>query len=358
MSRLASIEICAGAGGQAWGLELAGFDHLALIDNDPWACETLRKNRPDWLVFGPYSGDPPSRRRPGRGDIRGFDASPWRGRVDLLAGGVPCPPFSKAGKQLGADDERDLFPVALNLVDDCQPRAVMLENVPGIMDSKFEGYRYEVESRLHSRGYKTKWDVVQSANFGVPQLRPRAVLVALEAESWSRFKWPDVEDYRKPQTVGEALFALMAADGWHRAEEWATTQATRIAPTLVGGSKKHGGPDLGPTRAKREWARLGVDAMAIADFPPPARFEGMPKLTVEMAAVLQGFDPEEWKIQGGKTAAYRQVGNAFPPPVAHAFGVRIRDALLAVHGGGQILEFGRPLQAADSEPDEVAVSVG
>ena len=115
---LKSIEICAGAGGQALGLEQAGFDHVALVEIEPPACATLRLNRPSWNVI--------------EGDVHEFSASEYRGEVDLLAGGVPCPPFSVAGKQLGAEDERDLFPEALRLISECDPRAVMIENVKGI----------------------------------------------------------------------------------------------------------------------------------------------------------------------------------------------------------------------------------
>ena len=97
---------------------------------------------------------------------------------------------------------------------------------------------------------------------------------------------------------------------------------------MVGGSKKHGGPDLGPTRAKRAWASIGVDGLGIADEAPDRDFVGMPRLTVQMAARIQGF-PDEWKISGRKTSAYRQVGNAFPPPVARAVGKQIFAALSA-----------------------------
>jgi DNA (cytosine-5)-methyltransferase 1 len=121
----------------------------------------------------------------------------------------------------------------------------------------------------------------------------------------------------------------MASRGWPGAEAWREL-ADKIAPTIVGGSHKHGGPDLGPTRAKRAWAAMGVDGMGIADEPPGPDFplDGAPKLTVEMVAFLQGF-PAEWKFAGRKTAAYRQVGNAFPPPVARAVGERIAAALSA-----------------------------
>jgi DNA (cytosine-5)-methyltransferase 1 len=120
----------------------------------------------------------------------------------------------------------------------------------------------------------------------------------------------------------------MKRNGWEGAAEWAS-RADDIAPTLVGGSKKHGGADLGPTQAKKHWRdRLGVDALGLADEPPPPGFVGHPRLTVPMAALLQGF-PARWPFQGGKTAAYRQVGNAFPPPVAQAVGRAIIEALSA-----------------------------
>jgi len=120
----------------------------------------------------------------------------------------------------------------------------------------------------------------------------------------------------------------MSAKGWRDAEEW-SLRADEIAPTIVGGSHKHGGPDLGPTRARRAWAALGVDGLGIADEAPGPDFdEAMPRLTVRMVARLQGF-PDEWKFSGGKTASYRQVGNAFPPPFAKAVAESLRICLTA-----------------------------
>jgi DNA (cytosine-5)-methyltransferase 1 len=321
--KLTSIEICAGAGGQALGLEEAGFEHVALVEIEPWAVETLRLNRPGWNVIGPRVGDdPPFTGKPG--DARAFTASRWRGEIDLLAGGVPCPPFSKAGKQLGARDERDLFPEALRLVAECEPRAVMLENVRGLLDPKFTAYRRKIERKLRQMGYEPDWQLLHASDFGVAQLRPRTILVALRKDmAWS-FEWP-VGDESGAPTVGDRLYDLIASQGWDGAEDW-RAGAQRIAPTLVGGSKKHGGPDLGPTRAKREWATLGVDGLGLADEAPAPGFEGMPRLTVRMAARLQGF-PDSWNFAGGKTAQYRQVGNAFPPPVASAVGDEIASAL-------------------------------
>lgn len=309
--KLTCIEICSGAGGQALGLERAGFKSLAHLEYDHHACETLRLNRPSWHVI--------------EGDVRDFSAKPFKG-VDLFAGGVPCPPFSKAGKQLGANDERDLFPEALRLVSECQPKAVMLENVRGFLDAVFVDYRLNLERQLRELGYRASWHLLNASEFGVPQLRPRVVVVAIRNDLAHHFRPPiPLIDGIAPQTVGEALVDLMAANGWEGAFEWAA-KASLVAPTLVGGSKKHGGADLGPTRAKKAWASLGVEAKSLANEAPAPGFEGMPRLTLRMTARIQGF-PDEWEFAGGKTSAYRQIGNAFPPPVAEAVARRIREAL-------------------------------
>ena len=304
-----SLEICAGAGGQALGLEQAGFIHSALVEIEPPACETLRLNRPEWNVI--------------EMDVRKFSGLPYRG-IDLLAGGVPCPPFSKAGKQLGSNDERDLFPEAIRLVEETRPKSIMLENVRGILDPKFDTYRAEITQKIKELGYIGQWKLLYAADFGVSQLRPRVIFVALEEEFVPYFQWPKPYD-EEPQTVGELLLDLMEQNGWSQAYEWHLA-ANQIAPTLVGGSKKHGGADLGPTRSKRAWAELGIDGSGLWDHPPPQDFNGMPRLTAKMAARIQGF-PDSWQFSGKKTPAYRQIGNAFPPPVAEAVGKQIIKAL-------------------------------
>ncbi len=299
---MTSVEICAGAGGQSLGLERAGFGHEALVEIEESCCATLRTNRPRWNVL--------------HGDVTRFNGQPYHG-VELLAGGVPCPPFSVAGKQLGAKDERDLFPEALRLTDEISPRAVMLENVRGLLDPDFDGYRKRLFSQFRKLGYKPDIRLLQASDFGVPQLRPRVVIVALRSDDADHFVWPEKLSTPAP-TVGNALVDLMAANGWHNARRWAD-DAQAIAPTIVGGSKKHGGPDLGPSRARKAWAALGVNGGTIAEGAPERDFTGMPRLTVRMVARIQGF-PDHWHFTGRKTAAYRQVGNAFPPPVAEAVG--------------------------------------
>lgn len=306
---LTCVEICAGAGGQAIGLDMAGFEHVALVEYEPEYCQVLKDNKPHWNVIC--------------GDVHDFDGKPYK-NIDLLAGGVPCPPFSVASKQLGKDDERDLFPEAIRLVKEIQPKAVMLENVRGFLDPKFTEYREHILDSIQELGYRVKIKLLNANNYGVPQLRPRVIIVGIRNDIKSEFEYPNESTTEAP-TVGETLKELMGANGWNGLDAW-VAQANKIAPTIVGGSKKHGGPDLGPARARKAWAELGVDGAGVANEAPSAEFEGMPKLTKEMIALIQGFPPE-WKFGKKKTAACRMIGNAFPPPVAKAVGLEIRRCL-------------------------------
>ncbi|MGW2255444.1 DNA cytosine methyltransferase [Kitasatospora sp. NPDC001660] len=381
---LTSIEICAGAGGQAVGLHHAGFEHHALVELDPHAVKSLgenvRKHRwPGWDTR--WSEGPDAM------DVKDLLDSPLLkeldlkpGQLDLLAGGVPCPPFSLAGKKLGADDERDLFPEMLKIVDRLRPKAVMIENVRGILEPPevFIDYRRQILSRLEEYDYivpsideewsakeqdaamQSVWRRLDACDFGVPQLRPRAILVAIHKDyvNGQQFVWP-LRISGKQATVADSLYESMkerCEKFWHlnekgkpatgkqrtgeqvfetwlqKATDAVSGPSGGVAPTLVGGSKKHGGADLGPTRAKKAWAAMGVDANGVANDPKdvtPGRDlfrENGPMLTVEQAAILQGF-PRTWDFSGGKTAKYRQVGNAFPPPVAEAIGRAIAAVL-------------------------------
>ncbi|MEU1150079.1 DNA cytosine methyltransferase [Streptomyces sp. NPDC005863] len=343
---LTSIEICAGAGGQAVGLHGAGFRHRALVEIDKHAAETLELNVVERKVWGEEEA---ANCQIFSMDVRDF--KPTIEHIDLLAGGVPCPPFSVAGKQLGQDDERDLFPEMLRLVDELNPRAVMIENVAGLVKpfDKFVRYREDIKRELRRMNYVVcGWRLLEAADFGVPQLRPRAILVAIRRDCYRGFDWPKPK--AEMTTVAQALKETMErrfADAGRPEgyEKWLkkATEAGTVAPTLVGGSKKHGGADLGPTRAKKAWGNLGVNGMGVANDErepnlerdlgnmdlaisgPDVKRVG-PMLTVEQAAIIQGF-PVDWRFAGRKTARYRQVGNAFPPPVAEAVGLAIKDAL-------------------------------
>jgi DNA (cytosine-5)-methyltransferase 1 len=191
------------------------------VELDSDCCKTLRLNRPNWIIH--------------EEDLNTFNGKPYKG-IDLLAGGLPCPPFSIAGKQLGKDDERNLFPAAIRLVDETRPKAIMIENVRGFLDAVFEDYRGYIKGELKKLGYETHWRLLSASDYGVPQLRPRVVIIALRDDIKDGFDWPIPNPDDAP-TVGESLVDLMAVRGWRGARKWANG-ADDIAPTLVGGSKK------------------------------------------------------------------------------------------------------------------------
>lgn len=412
---LTSVEICAGAGGQAVGLHNAGFDHRALVEWDPHAVRTLVANVGGWPGWTQERADALEPM-----DVKEFLGSKVHanlglevGELDLLAGGVPCPPFSLAGKRLGKDDERDLFPDALRIVRALRPKAVMIENVRGILEPPevFIDYRSYILSELRDCGYAVPaiedhwlpekqdlamrgvWRRLDASDFGVPQLRPRAILVAIRKDileqNGTEFVWPQGLARTQASVVGKLRKSMRerCEDFWDRNQDgepaapgdrtgkrvfydWlihakkAKDAGRGVAPTLVGGSRKHGGADLGPTRAKRAWEALGINAMGVAndrkecdperDLFRPAG----PMLTVEQAAIIQGF-PQDWDFQGKKTARYRQVGNAFPPPVAEAVGRAIaavlrpeqRENLLE----GYVMDEGSP--RAQREPEQMMIPV-
>jgi DNA (cytosine-5)-methyltransferase 1 len=326
MTGLTSLELCAGGGGTALGLEQAGFDHRLLVEIDHDACRTLRANRPGWLVA--------------EADIAKVDGRLIAGQLDLLSAGLPCTPHSRGGRQLGEDDERHLWGEALRIIGEALPPAVMLETSDAIFRARFDAERAGTRERLRQLGYQTRWQYITASQFGVPQVRCRAVLVAFREDAAAEaFRWPEPSP-DPPPTVGDVLYGLMTAQGWPGADAW-RAGAPGPAPTVSGGSSLHGGPDLGPSQTKRAFRKLGIDPMGIADEAPgpDGKFsrgggkifdagETGPMLTVAMAARLQGF-PDGWVFTGRKTSAYRQVGNAFPPPTAGVIGEAIRNALEA-----------------------------
>lgn len=320
-----SVQFCAGAGGLALGLEQAGFDPLLLLDNRDVACATLQANRPHWNVLNT--------------DLLRFEPRselPRSTDIDLLAAGLPrVKSAATASRQRGSGWELELLETTGRLTSELRPRALLIENVPDMVTRpEYRESRSCVEKYLDTAGYEYRWLVIDARDFGVPQHRLLGILIALRDGHIVRFE----RNLTAPPpslalTVGTVLRPSMGACGWPQADEWAT-QANVIAPTIVGGSWDRGGGDLGPQGSVNAWARIGVNARSISDELPAADFvwnpalgpDHMVKLTVEQVAILQGF-PAYWRIEGRKTARYRQVGNATPPPAAYAVGLALRAAL-------------------------------
>ncbi|MBL1288084.1 DNA cytosine methyltransferase [Streptomyces sp. For3] len=315
MSKLRFVDVCAGAGGLALGLQAAGFAPTLLLDKKQVACETLRLNRPAWNVL--------------EMDLLDFDPAEHQHTydVDLLSAGLPRVKSSATVARAETEEELRLLEAAVLLAHSIQPRALLIENVPGLVDSpNFEDVREFIRKELEHLGYRFRWFVLNAADFGVPQDRKQGVLVALKEEYFAAFS-PPVPTVTHHVPVGQALRRSMAARGWPGADAWAA-QAVSVAPTLVGGSDNRGGADLGPTGSKKAWERMRVNGGALADDVPGPHDDvsGMIKLTGEQTALLQAF-PQEWQFAGKKTARYRQIGHASPPPVGTALGRAVATAL-------------------------------
>ncbi|MEU9688699.1 DNA cytosine methyltransferase [Amycolatopsis japonica] len=320
--RLTSFEVCAGGGGLALGMHQAGFDPVLLVDNNPDACGTLSANMQDWpVMLADFTDLDPAEHD------QVYD-------VDVLVAGLPRVKATAAvARPDGGEPELALVKAAALLVTSVQPKALVIENVPDLVTKeKYQGVRVYVEEWLRDLNYRCEWFVVNANEFGVPQDRKQGVLVALKGDGIDAFKLP-VASGEPAGTVGGTLFESMASQGWPQAEEWAA-MASHVAPTLVGGSEKRGGADLGPRGSKRAWERMGVNGGSLADelpdqdfrWDPAAGPRGMVRLTVAQAALLQGFPPD-WRFVGRKTSTYRQVGQSCPPPVGRALGEAVREAL-------------------------------
>ncbi|MDI2130876.1 DNA cytosine methyltransferase [Yinghuangia seranimata] len=318
-----SVEMCSGAGGMALGFAEAGFAPRLLFDRDPQACETVRSNRPDWDVR--------------ELDLLGFEPTPESGLfdVDLLAGGLPRVRSSATRARAESEVEMRLLREAVSLASLIQPRAVVIENVPDLATSPgYREFRDELGAELSQAGYQCRWGELNALDFLVPQKRQHGFVVALRPADFLHFHWP-AQLPGRPATVGETLGDSMGSRGWTGATEWAVNAADH-APAIVGGSSGRGGADLGPSGSKAAWRKLGVEGKSIADEVPgpegPRDHGGRsldhPMLTVRQVMALQGF-PDSWRVGGAKTAAYRQVGHACPPPVARAIG----QALVEAFGG-------------------------
>ncbi|MGW7362339.1 DNA cytosine methyltransferase [Streptomyces sp. NPDC054841] len=321
MSGLTFVDVCSGAGGLALGLEQAGFSPRLLLDIERHACDTLKANRPHWNVL--------------EADLLDFDPvdHPEAYDVDLLAAGLPRVKSSATVTRQSSDTEIRLIEATAYLVHAVQPRALIVENVPTLVEEdSFSPIRDFLHKELEHLGYELIWFVLNASAFGVPQDRKQGILVAVKHRWSSAFRppRPTVHEY---VSVGEALGPSMRSRGWPDADRWAA-QATSVAPTLVGGSKVHGGPDFGPSGTKARWRRMGVYTKSFGNEPPGPDFrwdpslgdDGLVRITVDQTAILQGF-PEDWHFAGGKTARYRQVGNAVPPAVGEALGRAVVNAL-------------------------------
>jgi len=322
-----SVELFAGAGGLALGMHLAGFRHVLLNEMDEMACQTLRRNHPEWNVL--------------EGDIHQVDFTPLRGQVDFLSGGFPCQAFSYAGKKGGLDDARGtLFFELARAVREIQPKVFMGENVKGLL-SHDDGKTLEViRNAIAELGYTlVEPRVLKAIMYQVPQKRERLILVAIRNDIAERvqFRWPD--PYKRVMTLRDAFYAgelfpvdVPASDGQSYPEkkrkvmemvpeggDWRDLPE-EVQKEYMGGSFYLGGGKTGMAR------RLSLDEPSLTLTCAPAQkqterchpLETRP-LNVREYARIQTF-PDEWRFEGNLTAQYKQIGNAVPVNLSYAIG--------------------------------------
>ncbi len=331
MIKYTDIELFAGAGGLALGLEKAGFEGLCFVEFNHEACETLRKNRPNWNVI--------------ENDVANVDFSNYEGKIDLVSGGAPCQSFSYAGKRLGFGDTRGtLFAQFARCVREVKPKMFMFENVKGML-SHDKGRTFKtITHEFESLGYEVIYKVLNAAYYGVGQKRQRLIVIGIRNDLKDKIKFEYPEQDKKMTVLKDVLknvpdspyqpysenkrkvMELVPAGGcWVDLPE-------DVAKAYMGKSYYAGGGRRGMAR------RIAWDEPCLTLTTSPSQKqterchpdETRP-FTVREYARIQKF-PDEWKFCGNLTEQYKQIGNAVPVELARRVGLKIVKALEGIKG--------------------------
>ena len=372
---LCSLELFTGAGGLALGLSQAGFSHLGLIERDRESCRTLRANARTgrWDV-----------EEVAEGDARDIDYSRYGDDIDLLAAGVPCQPFSLGGVHQGPMDQRDMFPVLLEAVRNTRPKAVLVENVPGLLRESFRPYfdyivhrlghphllreadeswlEHDARLKRASSGaqtddrYTVDFRVLNAANFGVPQKRVRLFVQAIRSDLGVYPEWPN-------ETHSEALLveakrhgayweahgiAPVERPGFRQADlmpfiepslkRWRTvrdalaglpdpSQVQQSLPfsdhIFVPGARTYPGHTGSLLDEPAKTLKAGVHGVPGGEGVIILDDDSVRYLSIREAARLQTF-PDDYGFAGPRTEAMRQIGNAVAVQLAERIGATVR----------------------------------
>ena len=322
------LELFAGAGGLAVGLEKAGLKCIALNEIDKWACQTLRKNRPQWRVL--------------EGDVKTFEFSEYHNKVDVVTGGFPCQAFSYAGKKLGLADARGtLFYEFARVVKEVNPPLCIGENVRGLLSHENGKTLQGMISILNEIGYNVvPVQVLKAVNYRVPQKRERLILVGIRKDIELQYEYPkpfkkvynlrdalkkgELFDSIVPKSLGAnypkskiEVLDLVPQKGYWR------DLPLRIQKKFMGGSFYLSGGKTGIAR------RIGWDEPCLTLTCSPAQKqterchpdETRP-FTVREYARIQTF-PDDWKFEGSIAQQYKQIGNAVPVNLGKEVGYSI-----------------------------------
>lgn len=314
------IDLFCGAGGLSLGLKNAGFRSLFSVDNDPAAGLTYRQNFPEVPLFD--------------GDVKKVDFSDWKGKIDIVAGGPPCQPFSVAGSQKSFEDARDMLPQFIRAVSEIRPKGFLMENVAGLASTRHKDYLARTIDSLSAIGYKVHAKILDSADYGVPQHRRRLFLVGLTDGD---FEFPMETHGPKARkdymTAAEALAACprdepnravvtYARNPVLRPSPWAgmlvngggrpvnLAKPSQTIPASAGGNRTHILDNEGVLLEYHEQLLNGGKIRT-------GQVGRVRRLTVRESARLQTF-PDNFEFIGKRSSQYRQVGNAVPPGLAEA----------------------------------------
>lgn len=322
------LELFAGAGGLAVGLEKAGLKCVALNEIDKWACQTLRKNRPNWNVL--------------EGDIKDFSFTKFHNSVDVVTGGFPCQAFSYAGKKLGLADARGtLFYEFARVVKEVNPPICIGENVRGLLSHENGKTLQGMISILDEIGYNVvPVQVLKAINYKVPQKRERLILVGVRKDIELKYEYPkphnkvynlkdalkkgELYDTDVPKSPGakypqskKAVLDLVPQKGYWR------DLPLEIQKEYMGGSFYLGGGKTGIAR------RIGWDEPCLTLTCSPAQKqterchpEETRPFTVREYARIQTF-PDDWTFEGSMAQQYKQIGNAVPVNLGKEVGYSI-----------------------------------
>lgn len=320
-----AIELFAGAGGLALGLEFAGIKTLEYVEFDKACCETLKANRPDWNIICD--------------DIHNVDFTPYRGKVDIVTGGFPCQAFSFAGKKLGFEDTRGtLFHEFARCVKETTPKMFLAENVRGLVSHDSGRTLKAIIDVLEELGYTTQYQVLNAAYHGVGQKRERIVIVGIRNDLDIQFTYPVPDE--KMTTLRQALKDCPPSIGEEYSERkrkvldlvppggcWVDLPED-VAKAYMGKSYYSGGGRRGMAR-RISWDEPSLTLTCSPSQKQTERChpdETRP-FTVREYARIQSF-PDDWKFCGGITDQYKQIGNAVPVEMARRIGVELKKAVL------------------------------
>ena len=328
-----TIELFAGAGGLALGIEQAGFDTLGLVEIDKDAADTLKQNRPSWRVLNEDIAKISCLDLP---EFFGLQ----KGELDLLSGGAPCQSFSYAGKRLGLEDARGtLFYHYAKFLEQLQPKMFLFENVRGLL-SHDHGRTYQtITDIFKSTGYTIDKRVLNAWNFGVAQKRERLITIGIRNDLVGKihFGFPEPHAYKPvlrdilldcPESIGapysdykRKIFEMVPPGGYWR------DIPEEVAKPYMKSCWYMGGGRTGILR------RLSLDEPSLTVLTSPSQkqtdrchpLEPRP-FTIRENARCQSF-PDDWEFCGGIGAQYKQVGNAVPVNLAYDIGIKIKEAL-------------------------------